>query len=126
MLKIPATVNMVVKNEDRFIWYAIKSIIRFVDKVIITDTGSTDQTVKVIQNIHTNKIDFRQESVSSPWDISQIRQQQLADTHTDWIWIVDGDEIYSAKLIKEIGKILKEKGNKMEGIVVGRRDLLGD
>ena len=43
MSDILLTVHMVVKNEDRFIWYALNSVLPYVDKVIIFYTGSTQK-----------------------------------------------------------------------------------
>jgi len=38
------TAQMVVKNEENFVWFAIKSVLPYVKKFLITDTGSTDNT----------------------------------------------------------------------------------
>lgn len=117
---------MVVKNEDRFIWYAISSVIKYVDTLLIADTGSTDDTVKVIRSFKNKKIKFSEHSIKTPFDISKIRQNQIESTSTDWFWIVDGDEIYSEALISEIINIINHEKNHFEGIVVRRHDLLGD
>lgn len=126
MSEIPVTVHMVVKNEDRFIWYCVMSVLPYVKKIFISDTGSTDNTINIINKIDGDKIVLLHENVSSPQDISLIRQKQLDKTLTDWVWIVDGDEVYSQRLIDEIDNIIKVNGSSLEGIVVGRYDLLGD
>lgn len=122
----PVTVHMVVKNEDRFIWYAVQSVLPYVRKVDIIDTGSTDRTSVIIPGIKNRKISFRGLTVSRPEDLASVRQKQLDETITDWIWIVDGDEIYSESLAGEIISLLRSRGNNLEGIVVGKYDLLGD
>ena len=43
--------NTVVHNEENFIWFAIMSVVDYVDKVLVYDTGSTDQTVSIIKEI---------------------------------------------------------------------------
>ena len=43
--------HTLVMNEDRFIWYAVMSVIDYVDKILIFDTGSTDGTVRIIKGI---------------------------------------------------------------------------
>lgn len=126
MSKADITVQMVVKNEDRFIWYAISSVINYVSQIIIYDTGSTDKTIKIIKSIKSEKIVFCQEHINKPQDIQTVRDQQLKRTKTNWIWIVDGDEVYSQNLIAEIKRILTKNGKTLSGIVVGRYDLLGD
>lgn len=125
MHKVKITAHMVVKNEDRFIYYAINSILPFIDRLLICDTGSFDQTIPVIRSIRDDKILFDSKNIQKSADITKVRQEQLDNTSTDWIWIVDGDEIYPASVAKEILKIA-EIGKDLEGIVVGRYDLLGD
>lgn len=126
MPKVKITSHMVVKNEDRFIYYAINSVLPFVDRLFITDTGSSDKTLQIIKLIRNNKISFESKNINGPNDISKIRNNQLAETATDWFWVVDGDEVYPQSLVKEILKLLEERGDSLEGIVVGRYDLLGD
>lgn len=126
MVNTPLTAHMVVRNEDRFIWYAINSILPYVEKIIITDTGSTDMTMKIIKSIKSDKITLKSVKIKSVEEISAIRNDQISITATNWFWIVDGDEIYTNKLCEEVIMMLKTTGNKYEGIVIGRYDLIGD
>ncbi len=126
MSDILLTVHMVVKNEDRFIWYALNSVLPYVDKVIIFDTGSTDKTVEIINSFADERIKFQSIEIKEAKDIGRLRQQQIEETNTPWFWIVDGDEIYHSSLCKEIVNIVRKEGKNLEGIVVGRYDLLGD
>ncbi len=118
--------HMVVKNEDRFVWYAISSVLPYVDEFIIYDTGSTDDTVKIIKSFAESRIKFKQFQIKGAGEIAGLRNKQIQETQSSWFWIVDGDEIYSENLCKEIITIIKEEKDKLEGIVVGRYDLLGD
>ena len=45
------TAHCLVKNEENFVGYAIKSVVDFVDKVIVFDTGSTDKTIETVQSL---------------------------------------------------------------------------
>lgn len=117
------TAHMVVKNEDCWVWYAIQAVLPYVDTFLITDTGSTDHTVALIKSINSSKINFKQVQANTKDDITKVRNQQIADTHTEWIWIVDGDELYPDSLCKEIISSLDQA---QKGIVVRRFDLLGD
>ena len=118
------TAHMVVKNEDQWIWYAISSVLPYVDKFLIVDTGSSDHTVKIIKSFTDKKIQFTQTKIAVSADMTSVRQKQIDQTKTPWIWIVDGDEVYPEGTAEEIVKAAKS--NKFEGIVVRRFDLLGD
>lgn len=120
------TAHTIVKNEDKFIWYAISSVLPYVEKFLVYDTGSADDTVKIIKSFKNNKIIFRQIPIHDASEIAKLRDSQIGETETDWFWIVDGDEIYSRSLCQEITSIVKTEGDKLEGIIVGRFDLLGD
>jgi len=56
MKKFKIVVHCLVKNEENFIWYAINSVLPFVDKIMIWDNDSTDKTIEIIKSIHSPKI----------------------------------------------------------------------
>lgn len=118
------TGHMIVKNEDQWVWFAVKSILPYVDTMLITDTGSTDNTIKMIKSIKSGKIIFKEVIVNSSSDVTRVREQQLEDTRTDWFWAIDGDEIYSDDTAREVVKAIKS--GEYEGVTVRRYDLLGD
>lgn len=127
MMKIWA--NTIVNNEERFIWYSVMSVIDYVDKVVIWDTGSNDNTIaiiKEIQELRKDKILFKELGLTDKYQFSQLRQQMLEQSKCDWILILDGDEIWSEKSINTVIKTIKEKGKEIEGIVVPCFTLIGD
>ena len=117
------TGHMIVKNEDRWVWFAIQSALPYVDQLLIIDTGSTDKTIDCIKSIKSSKISLLQTTISSQEDMTALRNKQLAETKTNWIWIIDGDEIYTPQGAKEITQAVSQD---LKGIVVRRYDLLGD
>lgn len=125
MSKEEVTVHMVVRNEDQFIWYAISSIINYVKRVIIYDTGSTDKTVDIIKSFKSQKITFEEKRNINAIELVKLRQEQIKKTETDWIWIVDGDEIYPRITVEEILDYINSRKD-YKGGVVRRYDLLGD
>lgn len=118
-------VHMVVKNEDQFLWYSISSILPYVDKMIIYDTGSTDKTVSIIKLFKSPKIFFEEKGKVDSLSLVKLRQEQIDKSKEDWIWIVDGDEIYPQKTVESILEIINSKNN-YKGIIVHRYDLIGD
>ena len=98
-------VNCIVYNEENFIWFAINSIIDFVDKIIVWDTGSQDLTVKIIEEIkkkYPEKIEFKEVGKVSGNSYTKIRQQMLEISKCDWVLILDGDEIWFEDSIKKV------------------------
>lgn len=122
-------VNTIVNNEENFIWFAVMSVIDFVDKVLIYDTGSTDNTVKIIkeiQKIKGDKICFKEVGQADSTKFVKMRQQILDESDCDWLLILDGDEIWWEDSIKTlVQKINKEKDN-INGIVVPMIIPVGD
>ena len=59
-MKKTVWVNTVIRNEENFIWYALMSVIDYVDKILIYDLGSTDKTVEIIKTIKSPKIILKQ------------------------------------------------------------------
>ena len=102
--------NTIVHNEENFIWFAIMSVVDFVDKVLIYDTGSTDKTVEIIreiQKIKGKKIEFREIGEVDKYQFTKARQEMLDYSDCDWILIVDGDEIWWEESIKSLIKKIK-------------------
>lgn len=117
------TAHMIVKNEDQWVWFALQSVLPSVDQILVTDTGSTDRTVAIINSISSPKIKFSQHQVQSASDMTDLRNAQLKATKTSWIWLVDGDEVYTQKGAREI---VHAATSTRHGIAVRRYDLLGD
>ncbi len=124
-MKKSITAHMIVKNEDRFIWYTINSVLPYVDKFLIYDTGSSDKTVSVIQTFKDKKIIFEKKGTVDAEGLVKLRNEQIHRSATEWIWIVDGDEVYPQDTIKAIIQSVNSSNN-YNGIIVHRYDLLGD
>ena len=43
--------NTIVKNEGRYIFFSLMSVIDFLDRILVWDTGSSDDTIKIIKHI---------------------------------------------------------------------------
>ncbi len=118
------TAHTLVKNEENFIWYAINSVINCVDEVLVWDTGSTDKTVPIIKSIKNSKIKFKEVGRVDVKDLADARQKMLDETQADWIFILDGDEIWPQSAIENCK--LKIKNSRCDVVVVPNHMLIGD
>jgi len=81
------SVCMIVKNEEEHIECCLKSIKEIADEIIVVDTGSTDQTVRLAQK-------YTDDIFHHPWenDFSKARNQSIQYAGGDWIFYIDADE----------------------------------
>lgn len=124
MKKPKITVHSIVCNEERWIWYSLMSVIDHVDEIMVWDTGSTDNTVKIIKSIDNPKIKFKQYGPVDPDSFTKAHQEMLNQTQTDWLLWLDGDEIWPEESIKETIKEIKT--NNYEFLVSSYYNLIGD
>ena len=91
-----------VKNEERWIWYALMSALDFVDEIIVGDTGSTDRTVEIIRSINSPKIHFSEYGSVDKQEFTNCRNRQLEQATGDWLLVLDGDELWTPRQISEL------------------------
>jgi len=109
-MKTNLTIHCVVKNEEKWIWFALRSILDIADKVLVYDTGSSDRTVDIIKRIKSKKIIFEEKGEVDAKGLTQLRKDQLKRTKTEWFLILDGDEIWPKNTKKElVEKIISTK-----------------
>jgi glycosyltransferase involved in cell wall biosynthesis len=81
---------MIVKDEEKFIADAISSVLSVVDEVIVMDTGSTDSTKRIAEELGAKVFETAWED-----DFSLARNESLKHATGDWILILDADEVIS-------------------------------
>jgi len=119
--------NTIVRNDERWIWYAVSSIVDYVEKILIWDTGSTDNTLDIIRKLkeeYPEKIFIKEVERADPHEFSLFRQEMLDASDCDWIIVLDSDEIWWDKSISKIIKTINE-GN-VDVIVTPFINLVGD
>ena len=127
-MKAKIIVHCLVENEGRFIWYAINSVLPYVDQMMVWDMSSTDGTWEIVNSIESDKIGRRQVPVAtSPDDLTTVRQQMIEETGKDftWLMILDGDEIWPEKSIQTVTEFARNNPE-FESIVVRTNNLVGD
>ena len=107
-MKIKISACTIVKNEAKNIEHWLGDVRSFADEIIITDTGSTDNTVALAKAGGAAVKYF-------PWcnDFAAAKNFAIEQAHGDWIVMLDADEYFdetSQKKIRQvIGKFHKQK-----------------
>jgi glycosyltransferase involved in cell wall biosynthesis/cytochrome c-type biogenesis protein CcmH/NrfG len=78
---------MIVRNEEKYLADALKSVQDVVDEIIVVDTGSTDRTVDIARE-YGAKVFFYEWSD----DFAAARNESLKHATGDWILQMDADE----------------------------------
>lgn len=118
--------HTLVKNEEKWIWYSLMSVLDYVDEIFVWDAGSTDRTVDIIKTISSPKIKFKEIGNVDERTFTIARQNMIKDTKADWAIIVDGDEVWPKEAILQTISSMKESGPKMEFLVNKYMNLIGD
>lgn len=127
MSKPKIIAHTLARNEQRWIWYAIMSVIDYVDELHVWDASSTDLTAKVVQSISHPKLHFK--SVPPTPDetvLSATRTHMLNQTSGDWLLILDADEIWPESSIAQAVTFIQGHPNDYDSIVVPTLNFLGD
>ena len=78
---------MMVKNEEDFLEEALESAKPWVDEMVVVDTGSTDRTVEIAQDLGATVSFFEW-----PDSFSIARNETLRRATGEWVFILDADE----------------------------------
>lgn len=100
---------MIVKNEEKYIEQCLSSVTSIINEIIIVDTGSTDNTLKLASRFHPKVFEYT-------WDnnFGNARNHSLAQATGDWVLVLDADEaIYSEDIQKLMDKIKTTKANEI-------------
>lgn len=118
--------HCIVKDEDRWVWFALMSIIDYVDKIIVYDTGSSDQTIDIIKSINSSKIILKEKGVVDSRGLVELRNEQIHESKGDWLLIIDGDEIWPSSEIKKLITFASKQPLDVKAIVNRTRNCVGD
>jgi len=97
------TLAMIAKNETERLQECVASVKPIVDKIVVVDTGSTDNTVEVARGLGAKTISFA-------WcdDFSAARNASLGHATGDWVLVLDADEVVAPKDLSRIRAFVDE------------------
>lgn len=97
---------MIVKDEESHLKSCLESVKDLVDEVIVVDTGSKDNTVKIAQEFGAKVYNYKWND-----DFSSARNESLKYAGGDWILVLDADERIDEKNRIKVKDLIKQKGN---------------
>ena len=101
-LRLPVTVVIPVKNEERNLARCLDRLKRF-DKIVVVDSGSTDRTREISQEHGCEFVPFR-------WDghFPKKRNWFLINhpPKTPWVFFLDADEYLTDEFVDELARAL--------------------
>lgn len=101
MKQFDITLCLILKNEAQYVATCIESVQPLVDKIMIADTGSTDDTVAICKQYtdHIETIDFSM-------GFSNARNHLVKQVKTKWILFLDADEYFDPIELNRLGNFL--------------------
>ncbi len=101
MEKIPVSVLVVTKNEERGIARCLESTTDFAE-VIVIDSQSTDRTTDIAKKHNARVVDFK-------WNGGYPKKRQwcidILNIGYDWILWLDADEVLTTEFVREMRRL---------------------
>lgn len=93
---------LIVKNEETHLNKCLESVYKYVDEIIITDTGSSDKTIEIAKK-YTDKIHFFE------WIDDFATARNFCQSHATWDYIfwMDADEWYEQEDISKLTQAVR-------------------
>lgn len=103
MSKIPVSVCIIAKNEEKYIDECLKRLEPYGFEIVVTDTGSTDQTAEIAKK-YTDKV-FAFEWIN---DFSAARNFCVSHASNNWILTLDCDEYVHSIDVSSLRRIMQK------------------
>ncbi|MGI9351904.1 MAG: glycosyltransferase family 2 protein [Rhizobiaceae bacterium] len=111
------TVVILTVNEEQHLARAIGSVNDIAERVVVVDSGSSDQTREIASSLGAVVHENRWVNYASQfnWALDQLPDE------TEWVLRLDADEFVTPELAAEIKQALGELTKEVEGVYVSRR-----
>lgn len=96
---------MIVKNEERSLKKCLSRAQKLVDEIYITDTGSTDDTLKIAEEFEAHISHFEWKN-----DFAAARNFALRQSDCDWNLLLDADEYLVSGKKKDLRRFAGQGG----------------
>lgn len=109
---VTLTLCMIVKDEEQFIEGCLENVKDIVDEIVVVDTGSADSTKEIAKKSEANVFDFKWKD-----DFSAARNFSLDKATSNWILVMDADELLDTNGKKEILKLINNREHCLKDII---------
>lgn len=114
------TIIILTKNEEFNIKAAVKNARQCANTILVVDSGSTDNTVKIAEESGAT-VEYR------AWtnDFASQRNFALSKAQTDWVLYLDADERLDDELIKDIQTIVAKNKQDAQYYIMRKSNAFG-
>ncbi len=96
---------MIIRDEAKYLHDCLQSVEDVVDQIVIVDTGSTDDSVKIARGFGAEIYYFKWAN-----DFSRARNFSIKHARSDWILWIDADERLIPSSVNELRQIVSSVG----------------
>lgn len=103
MIKLPVSVCMIARDEEKYIEKNLRQLSRYGVEIIVVDTGSRDHTREIAKKYTDKVYDFTWEN-----DFSAARNYAASKSTNHWILVLDCDECLMQLDVQELRKCMQQ------------------
>jgi len=110
------TVLIYASNDEQNIERAVMSAKLLSSIVLLVDIGSTDRTAEIAKKVGARILTLKKE----PY-VELVRMEGIKNTKTDWVFIMDSDEVISSELAREITSAISVQNSVVSNLTSDNR-----
>jgi glycosyltransferase involved in cell wall biosynthesis len=96
--------SMIVRNGGEDLRRCLESVRGLADQMVVADTGSTDETARIARECGAQVMQIAWEN-----DFARARNLSLSEVRTDWVLVLDADEMLDTGAQASIPRLLKTR-----------------
>ena len=111
------SVIILTQNEEKHIERCLKSLLLFTDKIFIVDSGSTDRTIEIAENLGAKVTHNQWITYAMQFNVGIAKNP----FQTKWLMRMDADEYVTPELAQEINDTINGFSDDVSGFYIKRR-----
>jgi glycosyltransferase involved in cell wall biosynthesis len=92
-----------VRDEEEFLPFSIRSIYNVVDEIVVVDNGSSDGTVEVARGFAKVRLYY-----SDARDFSALRNLAISHCQGDWVMVMCADEVFYRDVEEVVPRLARD------------------